>query len=283
MNTTRRSHKLLAMTAASALVFAACGSDDDSSTTTDGEASTGTDAEAPAETDGEAPAETDGEAPAETDGEEAPAPAAGDGGTLIWAHEQEPGDLHLDDPENNLSITSWIRSAMIEGLFGISGATEYYPELLADDGELTTNDDGTVTGTFTMRDGLSWSDGTALTADDVLFTFNSIMATDGETEDGDPNYIYLFGDRTGWDTITEISADGNTLSITWESFFAGYKGVLNEIYPAHQFSDDPATAAAELNDGLREWTAPDGATIASAGRSTYFQYSKALSSGKFFE
>ena len=289
MNTTRRSHKLLAMTAASALVFAACGGSDDDADGDTGEVSTETDGEeAPPETDGEeAPAETDGEeAPPETDGEEAPAetdgeeaePAAegGDGGTLVWAHEQEPPDLHLDDPENNLSITSWIRSSMIEGLFGISGATEYYPELLADDGELATNDDGSVTGTFTMRDGLSWSDGTPLTADDVVWTFNAIMAADGETEDGDPAYIYLLGDRTGLDTITEFTADGNTLTITWSSFFAGYKGVMNEVYPAHQFSEDPAAAAAELNDALREWSAPDGSTIASSGPMIFDSWDKGV-------
>ena len=116
MNTTRRGNKLLALTAATALVFAACGSDDTSS----GDAPTGTEApaedDAPTETD--APAEDD--APAATDAPaEDDAPAASGGNTLVWAHEQEPPDLHLDDPENNLSITSWIRSAMIEGLYGI--------------------------------------------------------------------------------------------------------------------------------------------------------------------
>ena len=152
MNTTRRSNKLLALTAASALVFAACGSDD--ADTSSGEASTETNA--PAEDD--APAE---DAPVETDapaGDDAPAatdaPADGGGNTLVWAHEQEPPDLHLDDPENNLSITSWIRSAMIEGLYGISGSTEYYPELLDGEATLTTNDDGTVTGSYVLRDGL---------------------------------------------------------------------------------------------------------------------------------
>ncbi len=277
MNTTRRSHKLLAMTAASALVFAACGGSDDATDTgTDGEdTTTETDGEEAPTTDGEEAPTTDGEAPT-TDGEEAAPAEGGDGGTLIWAHEQEPGDLHLDDPENNLSITSWIRSAMIEGLFGISGATEYYPELLADEGELVTNDDGTVTGTFNLRDGLMWSDGTPLTTDDVLFTFNAIMATDGETEDGEPNYIYLLGDRTGLDTITDISAEGNTLTVTWETFFAGYKGVLNDVYPAHQFSDDPATAAAELNDALREWSAPDGETIASSGPMIFDSWEKGV-------
>ena len=115
MNTTRRSTKLLALAAASALVFAACGSDDD-------------DTSAPDSTEAGGGTETETDT---TDGDDMVEGA--DGGTLIWAHEQEPPDLHLDDPENNLSITSWIRSALIEGLHGISGATEYYPELL--DGE----------------------------------------------------------------------------------------------------------------------------------------------------
>lgn len=273
MNTTRRSHKLLAAATASALVLAACGSDDAAEEVD--EPTDNTEAEAEGESDGDEDT-ADADADADAGDEPAEEVAGAEGGTLVWAHEQEPPDLHLDDPENNLSITSWIRSAMIEGLFGISGATEYYPELLADDGELATNDDGSVTGTFTMRDGLTWSDGTPLTAEDVIFTFNAIMATDGETEDGEPNYVYLFGDRTGWDTITDISADGSTLTITWSEFFAGYKGVLNEIYPAHQFSDDPATAAAELNDSLREWTAPTGDTIASAGPMLFDSWEKGV-------
>ena len=86
---------------------------------------------------------------------------------------------------------------MIEGLYGISGSTEYYPELLASEVVLTSNDDGTVTGAYTLRDGLVWSDGDDLTADDVKWTFDVILAADGEDEDGNPNYIYLLGDRTG--------------------------------------------------------------------------------------
>ncbi len=280
MNTTRRSHKLLAMTAASALVFAACGGSDDATDTgTDGEATTETDGEeAPVETEAaeEAPVETEAaeEAPVET--EPADETAGAEGGTLVWAHEQEPPDLHLDDPENNLSITSWIRSALLEGLNGVSGATEYYPELLADEGELVTNDDGTVTGTFTMRDGLTWSDGDDLTADDVVWTFNMIMASDGVDEEGNPAFVYLLGDRTGYDTVTDIAADGNTLTITWSAFFAGYRGMLNEIYPMHQFNADPAAAAAELNEALRTWTAPDGSTIASSGPMVFESWEKGV-------
>ena len=266
MNTTRRSAKLLAVAAASALIFAACGSDDDTS------APEGTDA---AETGDTTETET-------TEGGETETTEGGDmvegsdGGTLVWAHEQEPPDMHLDDPENNLSITSWIRSALIEGLHGISGATEYYPELLDGEATLTENEDGTVTAAYTLRDGLVWSDGDDLTADDVKWTYDAIMAADGTDEEGAPAYIYLLGDRTGWDTVTDFTVTSPTeSSITRESFYAGWQAVLNEVYPMHQFSEDPATAAAELNDALREWNV-GGEVIASSGPMVFDSWQKGV-------
>ena len=174
------------------MIVASCGGDDA--------------ADAPAEEPAaESPAEEPAEAPAEETATTSPAAEAGtgaDGGTLIWAHEQEPPDLHLDDPENNLSITSWIRSALLEGLFGISGGNDYYPELLADNGELVDNGDGTYTANLTLRDGLVWSDGTPLTTADVVFTFDAVMAQDDAGE-----YIYLAGDRSVLETIGSGHSD----------------------------------------------------------------------------
>lgn len=249
VNTTRRGTKLLALAAASALVFAACGSDDDNGDSGDGG----------------------------TEGTTEGTTAEGvDGGTLIWAHEQEPPDLHLDDPENNLTITSWIRIAMLEGLYGVSGATEFYPELLASEAVISENDDGTVTGAYTLRDGLVWSDGEALTADDVKWTFDALMATDGEDADGNPNYIYLLGDRNGYETIIDFTVDSPTsFSITWSEFFAGYPSLLQEIYPMHQFPADPAEAAAALNEALPEWSV-DGTVIASSGPMIFDSWQKGV-------
>ncbi len=260
MNTTRRGRKLLALAAASALVLAACGSDDDSGDSGD----SGT--EQPDATDG------DGGETETTDATDGSAGEGGaDGGTLIWAHEQEPPDLHLDDPENNLSVTSWIRSALLEGLYGISGATEYYPELLASEAEIADNGDGSVTGSFTLRDDLTWSDGDDLTADDVKWTFDAIMAKDGD------NFIYLIGSRTGYDTVTDFEVTSpTTFEITWSAFFAGYPAILNEVYPMHVFSDDPATGAAELNDALRTWTTADGTTLPSSGPMLFDSWQKGI-------
>ncbi len=261
MNTTRRGSKLLALVAASALVVAACGSDDD------GGSSSG---------DSTPAGETTDTTAGETETTEGEAVEGADGGTLIWAHEQEPPDLHLDDPENNLSIVSWIRSALIEGLYGISGSTEYYPELLASEAEITENADGSVTGVYTLREGLTWSDGDDLTADDVKFTFDALMATDGTDEEGEPAYVYLLGSRVGYDTVTDFTVDSPTqFSITWSEFFAGYPAVLTEVYPMHVFSADPVEAATQLNDALREWQI-DGAPIPSSGPMNFDSWEKGV-------
>jgi peptide/nickel transport system substrate-binding protein len=253
--TTRRTKRVVALAIGLSLVAAACGGDDDTAEPSDEPAT-----EEPAAEPGDEPA-AEGDEPAEEPMEE---PGAS-GGNLIWAHEQEPPDMHLDDPNNNLSITSWIRSALIEGLYGITGSTEYYPELLAEDNAPVDNGDGSVTVSYVLRDGLMWSDGDDLTADDVKFTFDAVMAADGEDEDGNPNYVYLLGDRTGLDTVTSFEVTSPTeFSVTWSAFFAGWKGFMSEVYPSHVFPADPAEAAAALNASLPEWNV-DGTVIPSSG------------------
>ena len=262
MNTTRRSSKLLAVAAASALIIAACGSDDDTSAPDSSDAAeTGEETEAT-----DAPDSTDA---AEEGEEEAPAEGAS-GGTLVWAHEQEPPDLHLDNPENNLSIASWIIQPMWEGLHGITGDTTFFPELLAEDGEVVENEDGTVTVNYVLRDGLTWSDGDDLTADDVKFTHDVIMAQDDAGE-----FIYLIGDRTGYDTVTEVAVASPTeFSISWSAPYSGYKAMYPRVFPSHVFSaDDPAAAAAEMNAALPEWT-HEGTTLPSSGPLVFESWNK---------
>ncbi len=239
--------KLLALLFGLTLVAAACGGSDD---TEEADAETETDTSEPEEAMEE---EEDLEV------EETPAPdeEGSTAGTLVWAHEQEPPDLHLDDPNNNLSITSWIRSAMIEGLFGIDGSTSYYPELLAGEPTVTVNDDETVLIEYTLRDGLTWSDGTPLTTADVQYTHDILVEgcateADGSIEDGTgEGCVYLIGDRTGLDLVTGMTVDSETeFSITMAAFFAGWKGLYSELYAAHAYGAD----AAAVNENLKEWT-----------------------------
>ena len=260
MTRTRRSAKLLALLAGASLIVGACSDDSDDSSSTEAPAGSEAPADTAAPADTEAPGDTeapaDTEAPGDTD-----APAAGGGGTLVWAHEQEPPDLHLDDPENGLSITSWIRQGMWEGLYGISSETTFIPELLAEEAVMADNGDGTFTGSFVLRDGLTWSDGEPLTADDVKYTYELYTVKDDAGE-----YIYLSTDLTGYDTITDFTVVSPTeFTITWSAFFAGYPALFSEIHPAHSFDADIKVAAAEENEALRQWTLADGTVIPSSG------------------
>lgn len=238
--------RVMRLAVALSLVAAACGDDDDDDGVGQGSAN-----------------ESGTTAVGDTTGPTEPSPSGEGrtGGTLVWAHEQEPSDLHLDDPVNNLSVTSWIRQSLLEGLYGHTGDLEFFPELLAEDGEVVENADGSVTINFRLRDGLMWSDGEPLTADDVKFTFDTVMATDANGES-----IYLIQDRTGYETITAFEVTSDTeFSITWSAFYSGFRTLFERVYPAHVFAADPAAAAAELNEHLRDWTTPAGGVIPSSG------------------
>ncbi len=241
---TNRLLKLLAMLLAFSLVAAACGGDDDG-----------------------AGGETGDDSPGTTSG--GPDPEGNTGGTLIWVHEQEPSDMHLDDPENNLSITSWILQSMVEGLYGVSSETEFIPELLDGEGEVVENDDGTVTINYTLRDGLSWSDGEPLTSADVEFWYQIVtegceLDDDGSINDDGEGCVYLYGSRQGYDMISDFEVVSDTeFNITFVSFFAGWKALFNRVYAKHGFGE--GATAADVNDMLREFRGPDGDPLPSSG------------------
>jgi peptide/nickel transport system substrate-binding protein len=89
--------------------------------------------------------------------------------------------------------------------------------------------------TLRLQEGLLWSDGTPVTAADIVFTWQWVITPS--------NAATSF---SAWDTIASLEATGEieavatfkTPSITWfEPFTGGYNG---NLYPAHAFGNDPA-------------------------------------------
>jgi peptide/nickel transport system substrate-binding protein len=89
--------------------------------------------------------------------------------------------------------------------------------------------------TLKLQEGLLWSDGTPVTAADIVFTWQWVTT--------ESNAATSFG---AWDTIASLEAtDDLTVvaafknpSIIWfEPFTGGYNG---NLYPAHAFGNDPA-------------------------------------------
>ena len=70
--------------------------------------------------------------------------------------------------------------------------------------EGVVNEDGTVTYTYTLKEGLLWSDGEPVTAADFVFAWNRAASTELAAD-----YGYMFDVVDGYDAIWETDADGN--------------------------------------------------------------------------
>ena len=114
---------------------------------------------------------TTGEASPGADGTAAPV----EGGTVIFAAEQQPTTLNAAAPTGATEVNDLIWSAVLSPLWRITPDQSYEPLLL--DGEPELGSDP-FSVTYTLRDGLQWSDGEPLTAEDVVFTHDTILAHD---------------------------------------------------------------------------------------------------------
>ncbi|MGF1599983.1 MAG: ABC transporter substrate-binding protein [Acidimicrobiales bacterium] len=220
----------------------------------------------------------DGGAPSTTSGDDTPsaAPGAGDEatttttvvdigpappGSLVWVEPLEPLDLHADDPDNFVDTTAWIQQGLLEGLFGVDASLAFHPELLADEPELSQLNSGTVVIDYRLRDGLRWSDGTPLTAEDVAYTYRIIVEgceveTDRSIVDStNEGCEYKMTSRAGYELITDVEVVGPTeLKVTMAAFYPGWRQMFPTVMAAHAFGDD----AHAVNERLRDWVGPGG-------------------------
>ena len=198
--------------------------------------------------------------------EEAPAAdttaaASTDGLNVCLA--SEPATL---DPALNSAVDG---ATMIAHLF--SGLAKWQQ---ADDGQLdivadeatelpegVVNDDGTVTYTYTLRDGLKWSDGQDVKASDYVFAWNRAAAPATASD-----YGYMFEVVDGYDDVWDVDDEGNqknpdaklnveapddkTLVVTikneipyWNELlaFPTYMPVREDIVSDESWATDPST------------------------------------------
>lgn len=189
--------------------------------------------EAPAAT--QAPAATG--APAATEPPKCPEPAGNaaipfpDGGkTVTGGWDQEPNNIN--PYYTIMSYAIWITQFTLVGLAEWDDRGDFVPELAA---EIPTAENGGIspdglTITWKLKDCLYWSDGERLTADDVVFTWESIM---------DPANTPT--SRTGYDKIASVTAlDDLTAEIQfselyppWQTLFTQGPNNSGAIMPKH--------------------------------------------------
>jgi oligopeptide transport system substrate-binding protein len=108
------------------------------------------------------------------------------------------------------------------------------------------NDDGTVTYTYTLKDGLKWSDGQALTAKDFEFAWKRAAS-----EALGADYGYMFEVIKGYPNDLAVEAtDDKTLTVTlnnavayWNELlaFPTYFPVREDVVANENWATDPST------------------------------------------
>ena len=122
--------------------------------------------------------------------------------------------------------------------------------IVADAAEALTegvvNEDGTVTYTYTLKDGLTWSDGQAVTAGDFEFAWKRAASTELGAD-----YGYMFEVVKGYpDDLAVTAIDEKTLEVTlnnsvayWNELmaFPAYYPVREDVVANEAWATDPST------------------------------------------
>ena len=136
-----------------------------------------------------------------------------------------------------------VSNMVMLGLTGIDPDGNIHPELAAElpsieNGDVVVDEDaGTMDVTWKLRQDVKWSDGTPVTAEDVVFTWNAIM----DPEKG----IWVRGSDYV-DSVEKI--DDHTVTFHYNSLYTGYLTQLGGeqlvVWPAHY---------CDAEQGFSEW------------------------------
>jgi peptide/nickel transport system substrate-binding protein len=156
------------------------------------------------------------------------------GGAVRFLLYEDPNTLN--PILGSTSIAIQVVAATLEGLAENAPDGSYVPVLAA---EIPTQENGGIsddllTVTWKLREGVTWSDGTPLTSDDVKFTWEAARdAANGAATASD------------YELIKDIQTpDELTAVVTYSSFNAGYVDQFPWVLPRHA-TGDPAD--------MRDW------------------------------
>ena len=121
------------------------------------------------------------------------------------------------------------------------------------------NDDGTVTYTYTLKDGLTWSDGEPLTAGDFEFAWKRAASAELGAD-----YGYMFEVVAGYEDgdLAVTALDDRTLEVTlsnavayWDELlaFPVYFPVREDVVADEAWATDPSTYVGNGPYTMTEW------------------------------
>jgi peptide/nickel transport system substrate-binding protein len=220
--------RLVGLLAGAVVVFAACGTAASPSPSASAAASTPAESTAPS-----APASQGAEEIDLTDTAYAPAEGT-DGGQIIIGDWQEANQFN---PYYSSQVTEAnVGSAAFSTLFVYTNDYRYGPDLAtsipttANGGVVAPGEGGdAMTVTWTLRDGLKWSDGEPLTCDDFKYAWEWVL---------DPDNVGVV--TTGFTDITDVECASDTeMILHFKNIYEGYITLFNAPLPRHYLEKIP--------------------------------------------
>ena len=122
--------------------------------------------------------------------------------SVCLASEPDTIDPALNSAVDGATLLAHLFSGLAKWDQDDSGKLEIVADAAEELTEGVKNDDGTVTYTYKLRDGLKWSDGKDVTAGDYVFAWQRAASTDLAAD-----YGYMFEVVDGYDEIWETATD----------------------------------------------------------------------------
>ena len=166
--------------------------------------------------------------------------------SVCIASEPDTIDPALNSALDGGTMTSHLFAGLTKWAVDEEGKTYIAADCLTELPEGVTNDDGTVTYTYTLRDGLKWSDGQALTAADFEFAWKRAASSELGAD-----YQYMFDVIKGYpDDLAVTALDDTTLEVTLNNYvpywnelmaFPTYFPVREDVVANEGWATDPST------------------------------------------
>ena len=126
---------------------------------------------------------------------------------VCLASEPDTIDPALNSAVDGASLLVHLFSGLAKWEMNESGNLVLVPDCAQELVEGVENADGTLTYTYTLKDGLTWSDGTPVTAGDFVFAWQRAASVELAAD-----YGYMFDVVDGYADVWETDADGNIVN-----------------------------------------------------------------------
>ncbi len=182
-------------------------------------------------------------------------PSTDSGGTITVAEVNELTSFNPNTPQGNLDMNSKLTGYTRSGFFYLDNKLNIVPDKSFGTVEKTSDDPLTVK--YTLAKTATWSDGTPVTADDMMLAWaiQSGYYNDSKTDDdgnvtSGTTYFNYAGDTTGLGLtdLPKIGDDNMSMTLTYSEPYADWQLVNPIDAPAHVVADH---AGVDLKDVLK--------------------------------